>query len=121
MRSLLCATAFALTFSACGQQESTQATSQQASAPAEKPAADAVAMQPSDGVLPVAAAARTKLAEALGISEEKIVVLETRSVAWPSSALGCPDPEKMYTQVITPGWFIRRASRCRKTDPEETL
>ena len=43
------------------------------------------------------------------ISEEEVVVLETRSVAWPTPALGCPDPAKMYAQVVTPGWFIRLA------------
>lgn len=107
MRSLLCATAFAIILTACGQQEPDETAA--GPAPAEKPAEDPAAVQPADNVPPVAAAARTMLAETLGISEEKVVVLETRSVAWPSSALGCPDPDKMYAQVITPGWFIRLA------------
>lgn len=110
MRPLLCATAFALTLTACGQQDAPpEKPAEPASAPIEKPSEDAVATKPADDVPPVAAAARKKLAETLGISEEKIVVLETRSVAWPSSALGCPEPDKMYAQVITPGWFIRLA------------
>ena len=107
MRSMLCATAFTLILTACGQQESIEKSGEPALAPVEKPAEDAVATEPPGDVPPVTAAARTKLAEALGISEEQIEVLETRSVAWRSSALGCPDPDKMYAQVITQGWFVR--------------
>lgn len=109
MRSLLCATVFALTLTACGQQESTQEKEEPGSAAAEEPAVDAASTETADNVPPVAAAARKALAESLGISDEEVVVLETRSVAWPSAALGCPDPDKMYAQVITPGWFIRLA------------
>jgi hypothetical protein len=101
--------AFVLTLTACGQQLSTEEATEPASAPAKKPADNAAATEPSDSTPPVAVAARKKLAEALGVSEEKVVVLESRSVAWPSSALGCPDSDKMYAQVITPGWFIRLA------------
>ena len=98
MRSMLCATAFTLILTACGQQAST---------PAETPTENPVGEEAAADIPPVTAAARKKLADALGISEEKIVVLETRSVAWRSSALGCPDPDKMYAQVITQGWFVR--------------
>jgi hypothetical protein len=38
---------------------------------------------------------------------EDIKVLENRRVAWKSSALGCPEPDKSYLQVVTPGWLIR--------------
>lgn len=106
MRPLICATALALTLAACGRQESPGGAP--AAAPADdKPEAPAAA--PADNIPPVTAAARKSLAEALGISEEEVVVLETRSVAWPSAALGCPDPDTAYAQVLTPGWFIRLA------------
>jgi hypothetical protein len=109
MRSLLCATVFALTLVACGEQELTGTTTERVSAPVEAPPEKLVVEEAADGIPPVAAAARKKLAEALGVSEEKVVLLETRSVVWPNSARGCPDPDKVYAQVITPGWFIRLA------------
>jgi len=57
----------------------------------------------------VAEAARRDLAERLGQSTEDVQILEARSVYWRSAALGCPDPEQSYAQVVTKGWFIRLA------------
>lgn len=68
----------------------------------------AVSSRSSDGSA-VAEAALRNLSERLGQSKDTIQVLETRSVYWRSAALGCPDPEKSYAQVVTKGWFIRLA------------
>jgi hypothetical protein len=51
--------------------------------------------------------ARRDLAQRLNRPIEDIKVLENRRVAWKSSALGCPEPDKSYLQVVTPGWLIR--------------
>ena len=67
-----------------------------------------IPVQADDGSA-VAEAARRELSERLGQPIDRVEVLETRSVYWRSAALGCPDPEKSYSQVLTKGWFIRLA------------
>ena len=47
------------------------------------------------------------LARELGCAMAEITLAEARPVTWPNSALGCPRPGVMYTQVITPGYQIR--------------
>jgi hypothetical protein len=53
------------------------------------------------------AAARTKMAERLEISEDEIEVLEAQRVTWPNGALGCPEPDMMYTQALVGGYYIK--------------
>ena len=52
------------------------------------------------------ALAKEDLAEHLGVAVEKITVLRVEAVEWPDTSLGCPQPGKMYAQVITPGYSI---------------
>ncbi len=47
------------------------------------------------------------LARELSCQPSEIGVVEVKPVTWPDSALGCPKPGMMYTQVITPGYQIR--------------
>lgn len=53
------------------------------------------------------AVALADLAERTGIAPESIETLEARHVTWPDSSIGCPLPELMYMQVLTPGTLIR--------------
>lgn len=53
--------------------------------------------------------AKRDLAERLGIAVETIDVVETESVDWPDSALGCPEPDEEAAQVITSGYRIQLA------------
>lgn len=46
------------------------------------------------------------LAKALEVEEKEIEIISNEAVDWPSSALGAPEPGKMYFQVITPGFKI---------------
>lgn len=46
------------------------------------------------------------LANRLGVDVDKITLLEARSVNWRDSSLGCPQPDMMYAQVITPGYLL---------------
>ena len=46
------------------------------------------------------------LARELGRPTAEITVVEIRPVTWPNSALGCPQPDLMYMQVITPGYRV---------------
>jgi len=50
------------------------------------------------------------LARRLQIDEAEVELLEARFVTWPNSALGCPEPDMMYTQALVPGYRIRLAA-----------
>ncbi|MGA9349783.1 MAG: hypothetical protein WBW48_13395 [Anaerolineae bacterium] len=52
------------------------------------------------------ALAKEDLAGRLGVALEKITALEVEAVEWPDTSLGCPQPGRMYAQVITPGYRI---------------
>ena len=54
----------------------------------------------------VVAAARTDLIQRLGVAEGDIITRSVEEVEWPNASLGCPQPGKMYAQVITPGFRI---------------
>lgn len=41
-----------------------------------------------------------------GITPPMISVLSFEAQDFPDSSLGCPQPEQMYTQVITPGYQV---------------
>ena len=50
--------------------------------------------------------ASADLAEHLAVAVETIEVVEVKDVSWPDTSLGCPAPETMYAQVVTPGTRI---------------
>ncbi len=51
-------------------------------------------------------AAVEELSQTLGLDPASITVGETLPVQWTDSSLGCPDPDKVYLQVVTPGYLI---------------
>ena len=53
------------------------------------------------------AAAKSDLAGRLEITEQDIELSEAREVTWRDGALGCPEPDMMYTQALVPGYYIR--------------
>lgn len=50
--------------------------------------------------------ARQDLAQRLAISTNQIVLVEATEAEWSDSSLGCPQPDMLYLQVITPGFLI---------------
>ncbi len=46
------------------------------------------------------------LAGHLGIDASTIQLVSHASVYWPDTSLGCPQPGRMYAQVLTPGRHI---------------
>ena len=46
------------------------------------------------------------LAEQLGAPLDEIVVVSAKPVDWPDSSLGCPKPDHMYAQTVTPGFQV---------------
>jgi hypothetical protein len=51
--------------------------------------------------------AKESLSGKFKISEDQIRLFEVKAVVWPDASLGCPQPEMMYAQVITPGYQIQ--------------
>lgn len=46
------------------------------------------------------------IAADLGVSPESVQVITIESRDWPDSSLGCPQPDMLYAQVITPGYLV---------------
>lgn len=61
---------------------------------------------PSGAAEQVLAAARTRLAEELGVDPSQVEIASVQSVQWSDTSLGCPEPGMAYAQVITPGYRI---------------
>lgn len=58
------------------------------------------------GVVGFAELARTDLAERLGADTATIEIVTAEAVVWPDSALGCPQPDMAYLQVLSDGYRI---------------
>ena len=48
--------------------------------------------------------ARRALSGSLNIAPEELMTIIFDPVQWPDTSLGCPDPDRMYAQVVTPGF-----------------
>jgi hypothetical protein len=46
------------------------------------------------------------IAADLGVPPESVQVVTMESRDWPDSSLGCPQPDMLYAQVITPGYLV---------------
>lgn len=46
------------------------------------------------------------LASKLGVDRAELKLVRSEAVDWPDSSLGCPEPGKVYTQAIVPGYRI---------------
>jgi hypothetical protein len=42
-----------------------------------------------------------------GVDASRVRVLEAGAVTWSDGSLGCPEPDRMYTQALVPGYRIR--------------
>ena len=76
-------------------------------APSLKPAPTPPA--PVTGEVPPAVmdAARAELAKSVGVdAAATATVVSAEAVDWPDGSLGCPQPDMMYPQVITPGYKV---------------
>jgi len=55
---------------------------------------------------PAVQAAVAMAARDAGVDHEEVAVTDVREMTWPSSALGCPQPDMMYLEVLTPGYRV---------------
>ena len=42
-----------------------------------------------------------------GVDPGRVRVLEAGAVTWSDGSLGCPEPDRLYTQALVPGYRIR--------------
>ena len=67
---------------------------------ADPPAAGAaVVTQDMASLLPA-------IAQDLDVPVDAVQVLSVESRNWPDSSIGCPQPEMLYAQVVTPGYLV---------------
>jgi hypothetical protein len=54
----------------------------------------------------VAMELRAKVAERMGLSADSLTALSVEPMTWRDASLGCPEPGKMYAQVLTDGYKV---------------
>lgn len=63
---------------------------------------------PAAGPLPALVESALAQAQTLtGLGRQQLRVLDAAAVSWPDGAGGCPEPDRIYTQAIVPGFRIR--------------
>jgi len=60
------------------------------------------------------AQARADAASRTGIEADSWRAVEVTTREWPDAGLGCPEPGKLYAQVLTPGYAITLEARSRR-------
>jgi hypothetical protein len=55
---------------------------------------------------PVEKLAVDDLAQRLDVAPSSIEVVSAQAVTWPDGSLGCPEPDRMYTQALVDGFQI---------------
>ncbi|MHB9130235.1 MAG: hypothetical protein ACYDBB_03975 [Armatimonadota bacterium] len=60
---------------------------------------------------PIVAKCKADLAKRLKLPVKEITLVEALATTWPDAALGMPERDKMYAQVLTPGWKITLEAR----------
>ena len=97
--------------------------------PRAEPAAPEAAAQPEEGspLSRLVERAKEDLVQTAGADPDEIALVSTEEVEWGDTSLGCPHPDEMYAQMITPGYFIVLESGGNTydyhtgTDPEGPL
>lgn len=49
---------------------------------------------------------RAQVAQQMNLPATALTVVASEEVTWPDTSLGCPQPDMMYAQVLTPGWRV---------------
>jgi hypothetical protein len=58
------------------------------------------------GIPPEMASLTAAIAADLGVLPQSVQVITIEPRDWPDSSLGCPQPDMLYAQVITPGYLL---------------
>lgn len=54
----------------------------------------------------VVRAALSQAAAELGVTPEQLTIITVEARDWPDSSLGCPQPGRAYSQIVTPGYRV---------------
>ena len=55
----------------------------------------------------ITAKLRPEVLAELGLAADTpLELVSYEPVKWPDASLGCPEPDMMYAQVVTPGWIV---------------
>jgi hypothetical protein len=67
-------------------------------------------------------ALRVDASKRTGIASDQVAVASAEKVTWTDGALGCPQPGRMYTQSLVPGYrvFMRAGERTLLYHTSET-
>jgi len=87
-------------------EQAAEATPTAREEPAQEPVGEPERAAMTDTEQAIAKRAMDDLASELGIDAEQVTLMEMEAVEWPDASLGCPQPDMMYAQVITPGYRI---------------
>ena len=60
--------------------------------------------------------AAQRVASFLAIEPSRVRVLEVREELFADASLGCPEPDMLYAQVLTPGWRVLAEAEGRRFD-----
>ena len=76
--------------------------------PREEPTAADTAAQLEEGspLFLLVERAKEDLVQTAGADSDEITLVTAEEVEWGDTGLGCPHPDEMYAQMITPGYFI---------------
>ena len=87
--------------------EHSDAAVERATPVATKPSPTRAPTAPLDPALEaMVGQAKADLAQQLGVGADQITLVEAEAVEWRDSSLGCPQPDVMYAQVVTPGYRV---------------
>jgi hypothetical protein len=75
----------------------------------------AQAEEPADTLI---LAAVEEASAQLGVPSDNLVVVMTAPQDWSDSSLGCPEPDRAYAQIITPGYIVTIATDDLSTEVE---
>ncbi|MFL5805099.1 MAG: hypothetical protein ACJ8CR_25565 [Roseiflexaceae bacterium] len=81
----------------------TQAQAMETPPIVETPPGMGTSVRPPDTLV---AAARRRLAQYLAVPVEDLPLQSANQQTWPDGALGCPAPDQIYPQVVTPGFVL---------------
>jgi len=76
-------------------------TAEPAGSPA--PGGSGASIRPPEALVETA---QQRLAQHLGVPEDKLMLQSANRREWPDSALGCPQADQAYLQVVTPGYEL---------------
>jgi hypothetical protein len=81
--------------------------------PAARPVPPPPAPPPAPAAAPVPAAVHAFMgamlddaAQRSGVPRAQLRVKSAQAVVWSDGSMGCPQPGRMYTQALVPGWLI---------------